>query len=798
MFHDLKISARQLARRPLFTLTAVLTLAVGLGINAVAFTIVNGLLFKRPVLNLGAGAGRIDMTPGGDDVAYASLPEYERLADGTRGALDIAAEGRLALAWRHEHATDTAWVLVVSPSYFSIVGATPLAGRVEVAHGTGGTPSVVIGERFWRRSLNAAPLAGLTLRLNDTTVNVAGVLPEAFRGPGGLYSPDVWLPLEELASFHASAALQKRDERWLFVFGRIEPGVGAPEVQARVEAAAAAMAHDWPDTHTKRSARFRLLTEANGELRGLSIAAAVAMGIIGLVLLLACFNVTNLLLARAVERERDMAIRAAIGAGAGRLVRLVITEGLLIACLAGAAALVLAGWTQALVGSFAIPIEQPQFIDLEPDATVSAFLALLIVIAGVLPGLWPALAAARVDVARTLGSQGAASGGRPSPMRRWLVGAQVAGSTAFLAIAALFIQSYGGLSLADLGFDRDRLVVAEVEPAAHGYDADRSARYVDALLARVRALPGVAGAVAADRVPFFVGYDRLTRTARAGDRCQPDTCPSFPTFAVGHDYFRTMGIAMTGGREFSRASRSEVIVNQPLARALWPDGGGLGETLRLGDSTIAATVVGITARAHTRGLDREQPVLYVPIAREHYAGGLTIVARTAGAPARMVRPLVDAAHEVDPNVSLLSAKTMDDRIAVQMWPFRTVSWLFSICGSLALLLATVGLGAVVIHAVNRRMKEFGVRISMGATPRDLMAEVLRSSGRLFAPGLVVGMLVAAAVARLVQAAFVGVNVLNPSTYLAVALAEAVVVALACIAPALRAARTDPLIALRSD
>jgi len=305
----------------------------------------------------------------------------------------------------------------------------------------------------------------------------------------------------------------------------------------------------------------------------------------------------------------------------------------------------------------------------------------------------------------------------------------------------------------------------------------------------------------ADRVPFFIGFERRTRVSSAGAPCEADACPKYATMAVGPGYFRTLGIALTAGREFrADGAAGEVVINQPLARQQWPGGRGVGvgETLRIDDRGMTVTVVGITSKTQTRGLDREQPTLYVPLSRDHFEGGLTVVARTAAAPAPLVRPFVDAAQALDPNVSMVSVKTMQQRVAVQLWPFRTLSSLFAICGVLALILATVGLAGVVIHAVNRRLKEFGVRVSIGATPRHLVSDVLQTSGRLLLPGLVTGTLLAAVAARLVQSAFVGVNVLNPLTYLAVALLECVIVIVASISPALRASRVDPLIALRSQ
>ena len=800
LFHDVGLALRLLRHRPGFTATAVLTLAIGIGVNAVAFSVVNGLLFKGFATKAAPGVGRVATTPGGDEIGYGSLEEYRRFADAARGALDVAAEGRLSMAWRHDGATETAWVLFVTRNYFSMVTADTIVGQLRVERVPGEPPSVVVGERFWREKLASRSLAGLTVRLNNVDVSVAGVIPESFTGPAGLYSPDVWVPIDDLELFATSASLQKRDTRWLFLLGKVQEGASLAEVQGRLSAAAAEMAREWPETHKSRGVRFRMLGEGNSELRALSTAATVAMGIIGLILLLACFNVANLLLARGIEREREMGIRTALGAAPWRLTRLVVTEGCVLASMSGALALVLAWWTQSLVSAFAIPIEEPQHVDLSPDLNVVGFIVALVFVAGVVPGLWPAIAAARVNVLRALGSQGANMvSGRPSPLRRWLVGAQIAGSTGFLAVAALLIQSYAGLSAIDPGFARHQLVIAELEPASHGYNADRAARYTEALMDRLRALPGVSSVAVADRAPFFIGMDRQTPVAPAGGECDTDSCPKYPTYAVGAGYFETMGIVMKEGHEFRAGSRAlEAVVNEAFALKQWPNGSGLGETLRIGTGGQVVTVIGITGKTRTRGLDRERPTLFLPISAEHFEGGLTVVGRTSGAPAPLVRSFIETARDVDPNVAMISVKTMDQRMDVQLWPFRTLSWTFSICGALAIVLATVGLCGVVIHAVSRRMREFGVRISVGATPQHLIVDVLKGSARLLAPGLVAGLGVAAVAVRLTQSVFVGVNVLNPLVYLAVALAQGAIVVVACIGPALRASRVDPLVALRTD
>ena len=659
----------------------------------------------------------------------------------------------------------------------------------------------MIGERFWREKLESRSLAGLTLRLNDTDVSVAGVIAESFTGPAGLYSPDVWLPLDDLALFGAPAAAAAARHAMAVRDG---PASRRRRRQRRSAVSCEPQPRRWcasGPTRTRIAApRFRMFDGGNSEARGIAYGASIGMGIIGLVLLLACFNVANLLLARAVERERDMGIRAALGAKPGRLMRLVVTEGFLIAIMSGGLALVMAWWTQSLVTSFAIPIEQPQHIDMTPDARVALFIGALILIAGVLPGLWPAITAARIDVLRVLGSQGANNvGARPSRMRRWLVGAQIAGSTMFLAVAGLFMQSYSVLTTFDVGFARDRLVLADFSPASNGYDIERSRQYVEQFGARVRALPGVENVAMANRAPFFIGFDERTTVWPPNTTCDgTNDCKTYPAYGVSPGYFRTMGIGIIEGREFGASAAAEVVINQSMARALWPNSAALGQTIRIGEDGDRVTVIGVTGPTRTRGLDREVPVVFVPLGTADYDRPMTLVARTGGPPMTFVRSIEEAAHAVDPNVAMVAVKTMEQRMGVQLWPFRTLTWMFSICGSLALILATVGLAGVVIHAVSRRVREFGVRLSIGATPRDLMRDVLLSSTRMLVPGLTIGLLLAAGVAQLVRFMFIGVNVLNPTTYLIVAVIQVVIVVIACIGPAVRASRVDPLTALRAE
>ncbi len=616
----------------------------------------------------------------------------------------------------------------------------------------------------------------------------------------GCTRPILWLALDDLGLFDVSPALRQPDTRWLFLFGRLLPQASLSQVQAQLDVAAGEMAREWPGTHANRGAAFWMLDRGNTELRRVRQAAAVGLGIIGLVLLLACFNVANVLMARAVERERELGIRAALGAGPGRLVRLVMSEGVVVAALAGLLALLVASWTETIVRTFAIPIAEPQHVDLSIDRRLVAFAMVLVSITGILPALWPAVSALRVNVVRALGAHGSqVIGGRTPALRAWLVGAQVAGATAFLCLAALLLQTNASLAASDLGFDPDRLVVAELEPASHGFDEARTRQYLDLVAARTAALPGVIAVALADRVPFFIGQDRRAVMSPASAACDPDACQAYARYAVSEDYFAAMGIAMVEGRAFAAGLRAgEAIVNETLAGELWPGGGAIGSQVRLGSSGAPATIVGIARNSHTRSLDRVHPVFYVPLSAADLAGALTLVARTSGPPADLVRPLRAAALAADPNVAIRTVTTMAERTAIQRWPFVTMSRVLSMCGVLALALAVAGLAGVVSHNVGRRTREFGVRLAIGATPRDLRLDVLRGGARLLGPGLLVGLVSAAMLAELARAVFAGVRAPHPVIYLAVAILQAAVVLAACLWPARRAARIDPLISLRAE
>jgi predicted permease len=798
---DLRLALRMMVRRPAFAATAVLALAIGLGVNAVAFSAVNAFLFRPRAGFDVEGAGRVITSGGPTGEEGLSVVEYERLAAGTAGMLQTAVEGRTALAWIRSGRSETVWALLVSDRYFPILEPQPLIGRLLTSGRDAGTPTAIVSERFWRERLAAADLGTLRLTLNGVDTPVIGVLPSAFDGPGGLYAPQIWVPFEARRTFQLSERLEQPDTRWLGMIGRVAPGTSIAEVDARLQAAAAAVVRDHPRTHARFAAHFALMRERVPEVRAIAWLAAAGMAAVGLVLLIACFNVANLLLARAIDRQRETGIRAAVGASQWRIVRQHMTEGLVLSAFAAAGAVIVAMWSQQLAGAFAIPIPEPQRVNLSPDGRVIGFIALAAIAAGIIPAIAPALQSVRLDLVRALSANGHGwREGRTSTVRRALLVVQIAGSTAFLVVAALFVRSFAWSGQADPGFETERAIVMTLDPSSQGYEADRARLTLDRFLERVNAVPGIRRAAIATELPLYIGFPRLTEVSETAEPCTNGGCPRVDTYGIGTGFFETMGVPMVKGAEFDAHSSSDgMIVNEPFADRWFPNRNAIGQTVLLGPTGERRVVVGVSRNTIQRGFaEQPHPAIYLPMAQRDYERPISIVMQTAMAPAPLVRLVADALHELDPRLAAESLMTMEERLQLPRWPMRAGSLFFGTCGALALMLATIGLAAILAHAMVQRTREFGIRLAIGATASQLIAEVLRSAFAVVGPGVVLGIVVAALVARGVRVALVGVDVSGPSTYLAVAVLQGVIALLACLAPARRAARLDPIGALRAD
>lgn len=802
---DLRYAIRTLLHRPLFSATAVLTLALGIGVNAVAFSAINGVLMKPGRLADARELGWILVKAPGNAYGAMSLPDFEDVRRTSRTFDSIAAEARVPLSVRTDRGVETAWTLLVSSEYLTMLRARPWLGRVFTSADLPHLPAVV-SERYWREHLGGGDsVAGRTIVVNGHSFSIVGVLPEGFQGPGGFFEPSIWLPLERVEVLGLAQTLRGRHEAWLGVAGRMKKGVSYADAEADLQSIARRLAADYPAVHQDWSISFAPVVYGNPQVRGLAPYAWIALGVVGIVLVIACFNVAGLLLARATERQRELSVRAALGASRVRILRQLLTEGLVLAIVSGAMAVVVANWSGDLLAAFSLPSPIPQRVHMPVDWRLVGFTAALAAIAGILPAVIPAWQATAANLLGALKRE-SAIGGRPSRVRNAFILAQIAGSTLFLAAALLFVRSFANIVRFDTGFEVAHTLTVEVTPSMYGYDTARTGAFVGSALERLVQVPGVEAVGIGERAPFAVGFPKRMTLSAAGEDCAVVTCRTAIDNAIGRGYFSTLGLPIVEGRDFTEIeirSGGGVIVSAAMAADLWPDGSAVGRWLRpfataAQPDATPLQVIGVAADVR-QGYFAEKPgwMVYRPLRHDDLTGRLTFVMRTTGDPRLSISQVHQQLHAIDPNVPPY-IRTMPQRMEMPLWPARTAAGFLVVCGSLALVLAAVGLFGVTYYAVSQRTREFGVRVALGATPRSVMSLVLKEGLVLTIPGVVLGIAAALAATRLVANLLFGVSPADPVTYATTAVLQTAVALAACALPAYRATTADPLVALRQE
>ena len=809
---DLRYALRSLVRRPLFAVTVVLTLGIGIGANGAVFSLLNAALLRpaavaEPHRLLNVYASRADGTGHGG----LSYPDYRDLAAQAGGALDaVAGYSGVIATLTGDADAEVLFGELVTGGYFGVLGVAPARGRLlspaDDAPGAG--PVVVIGHGLWQRRFGGAPdVVGRSLSLNGRPYTIAGVAPERFTGSlARAVAADVWVPVSAMRHFRADQR-ENREERWLFVKARVRAGVGAEQAVAAVRTVGDRLAAAHPETNAGRrllalpSSRVRVHPDAD---RLLAPAAVLVALLVGFVLLVACANLAGLLLARAAARRRELALRVALGAARGRLVRLLLLESGVLAALGGALGLLLAGWLSAALAAFRPPIPVPVSLDVRVDLRVALYTLLLTGASTLFLGLLPALRASRVPPAEALQAGGAHTGGRP---RRWglrnvLLVPQLACALALLVVAGLFARSVSRADAVQPGFDLEHTAVVALQLGMSGYDDPRAAAFHDRLADALRARGDVRAVALTDRVPLdLYGNQGATALVHAADGGAPAS-HAVQHARVSAGYFDAMGVALARGRDFTadeaRAGARVAIVSAAAARQWWPDGQAVGRTLQLDADGPRLTVIGVAADAKVQSLgEAPQPFVYAPLAAGH-ARLLRVVVRTTGEPAALVPVLRAAVRDLDPSVGVFEATTMTEHLGVMLFPFRMAAVAGSLLGAFALVLAVVGLAGAVAFDVARRTRELGIRVALGARAADVLRLVAADGARVLAVGTVVGLLLAAALAQALGRWLFGVGALDPVTFLGVPLLIAVVVVVAAWLPARRALRVEPLTALRAE
>jgi predicted permease len=809
-WQDVRYSVRTLLKHPGFTSAVVITLALGIGANATIFTWIKVVVLER-LSGVSQPEELVELWGATRNNSGLSLsyPDYLDLRDRNERLSGMLAHQVLPLNLGRGGKPERIRGAIVSGNYFDVLGVKPLIGRTflpDEDRTPNARPVVVMGYGLWQRRFGGdSGVVGQRIMLNAHEFTVIGITPRDFGSPFSGAALDVWTPVmmkDAVARPHFS--LTDRSSRWLMVMGRLKPGATLDQAQANIASLAGQLEGAYPQTNDQMGVAVYPLTRSPFSLRrSLQSALAILMAAVGVVLLIACANVANLLLGRAASRQKEIALRLALGASRLRMMRQMLTESLVLASLGAAAGLFVAFWTTRSLPAFLPPFGMDLNFDTRPDTVVFTFTIGLTVVTTLLCGLAPTLYASKSDLVAVLKDQAAAPerGRRRWSLRHALVMTQIALSMVALVSAGLLVRSLRESYQANPGFDADGVLLASFDPFLSGYDEGRGREFYRRLVDRVRTLPGVQAATLARRLPLTLSGIAFANVVIDGYASVKSEDMRFNYETVGPHYFTTMRIRLAHGRDVDERDRKGtqrvVVINETMAQRYWLGGDALGGRLRMGGGEWL-TIVGIAKDVKNRSLsEAPQPFFYLPLLQD-YRSDMILVARTALEPDTMLHAVEGEVAALDPEVPVFDGRTMQEHIGVSLFRQRMAATLLSLFGLLALSLSAIGLYSVMAYTVSRRTRELGIRIAVGATHADVMRLVLGQTLVLAAIGIVAGLIAAFIVTRFLRTLLYGVGPADPLTFAAVPLLLLGVAVAAGYLPARRAFRIDPLTALKAD
>ena len=809
---DMRYAIRMLLRAPGFACVVVLTLALGIGANAVIFSAIDAVLLRDAPVAEPDRVAVVYTTSGNQAYSTSSYPDYLDLRDS--GAFEsLAAFTSIPLSLDANNQTESVPGEAVSGNYFDVLGVKIPVGRAfgpDEDRMAAPVRVAVISHALWQRVFSGDPsLLGRPIRLNGNAYTVVGVAPRGFSGPILGRAPEVWVPMALQPEVRPPSAglrralghsrlLEVRGMRWMNIIGRLPEGGSAAQAGSGAEVVARRLQTAHPESNRDR--RFTVISLGDGP--GVRESTRPMLRLLGgaviLVLLIACANVASLLLARAVSRRRETAVRMAVGAGRARLVRQWLAESVLLAILGSIGALFIAWWGTPLLHTFGIP----ETIDLSVNPRVLGFTLLAAVASGVLFGLAPVAQTLRRDTITALRDEGGAvaTGAHAARMRSAFVVLQVALSLVLLVGAGLFLRTLKNAYSVDLGYDVNQTLVADINLDVRGYTQEAGLAAYEQILSRIEALPGVI-AVGAARVTVLSGGAWTTAVSTDGRPPQQDGSNALVARAnvVSHRYLDAMGIPIVRGRSFAASDRlgtpRAAVVSQSFAKRLWGNDDPIGKTF--GTMPDQLHVIGVVPdTVYLSALERDSPPFFYLLLAQNYESAVSLHVRAAGDPMALVPSLREVLRQIDSQLVLGRPQLLRDVFDRSLSRERMMGTLVGFFGAIALVLAIVGLYGVMAHLANQRTTEIGIRLAMGAQPASILALLLGQGLRLVAIGSVLGLAGALVGTRYLESQLFGVKATDPLTFVGVCLVLFVAGLSACAVPARRAMRLDPVIALR--
>ncbi|MCI0486765.1 MAG: ABC transporter permease [Blastocatellia bacterium] len=808
LWQDLRYGARMLLKKPGFTLIAVITLALGIGANTTIFTVVNALLL-RPLpypeaerLAIVATTMRREQA----EVRSTSYPDFVDWRDQNTLFEQIAARSSNSFSLLGAGEPERVNGELVSANYFSLLGVRAALGRTFLPE-EDRTPDAqrvaVVGYGLWHRRFGGNPkLVGQTIQLSDGYYTVIGIMPEGFRGISD--QAELWLPMMMVSSVRYTGILQERNQRWHSTVARLKPGVSLQQAQTEMDTIMRRLEQAYPDSNTNRGARLTFLHE---QLFGnLKPTLWILFGAVGCVLLVTCANVANLLLQRAATRQKETAIRLALGATTGRLLQQLLTESLLLALAGGALGILIAWWSVDFLVALS-PTTFPSFVKLTLDVQVLGFTLFLSMLTGVLFGLAPALQSVRPALNEVLkeGGRGTSGGLGRSRLLGALVVSEIALALVLLVGGGLMIRSLQHLQAVDPGFDSEGLMTMRFSLPAQKYSRAQGDVFSQQLRERLRALPGVQAVALSSDLPLGSSTSAGPIILEGQTAVPADIEIRMYRHRVTPQFFSTLGIPLVKGRDFTADDHAQApgvtIISEALAQRYWPGEDPIGKRLKetdAGDPWLS--VVGVVRDVKYRRLPQNpnaDPDVYYPLLQAPNRD-LHLAVRTEADPAGLTAAIRRELQKLDSDLPVYSVTTMAQQVAGQTTQARFSTWLLGIFGGLALVLATVGIYSVMAYAVEQRTHEIGIRLALGARVGDVLKLVIGQGMRLALLGVALGLGAALALTQLMKRLLFGVAAADPLTFGLIALLLILVALAACHVPARRATKVDPMVALRCE